>query len=79
VKKFPKRYVYILTHVVRPGTDSEDFKMLGVFSSRSAAGSALQIASKLPGFRDFTSGLSIDRYLLNKLEWREGFFTTRHS
>jgi hypothetical protein len=76
LEKSVRQNVYILTHVVRAGTDDEEFKMLGVFSSRSNAESALRAASRLPGFCECKDGFNIARYHLDKMEWAEGFFTT---
>ena len=69
------RNVYLLFHTVRADTDDESSKLIGVFSSRKRAESALQTASKLPGFCEYLSGFCIDKYCINQLEWSEGFFT----
>jgi hypothetical protein len=53
--------------------DTDQSKLLGVFSSEAAARAWQERASALPGFRDEPDGFLIDTYELDKQEWTTGF------
>ncbi len=67
--------VYILHHVRQPGEEEEDVKLLGVFSSEELAQKSIEKYKKMEGFEDFQEGFSIDKYIVDKMEWGEGFIT----
>lgn len=69
------RSVYLLQHIAREGSDDEDVKTLGIFSSRVKATLAVRRFKKLGGFKTHLNGFRIDRYSLNHPEWTEGFVT----
>jgi hypothetical protein len=67
--------VYLLQHVAREGTDDEDVKVLGIYSSPRKAEIAIEKFKQLPGFDRYPDSFHIDKYELDKLEWSEGFVT----
>jgi hypothetical protein len=67
--------VYLLQHVARQGTDDEDVKDLGIYSSKAEAEAVVERFRKLPGFRRYRRGFSIDFYLTNEDNWASGFVT----
>jgi hypothetical protein len=69
--------VYLLQHVSREGSDDEDVKTLGIYSSRSKAKLAIGWLVKLAGFNRYPDGFYVDRYRLDRSEWTEGFVTKR--
>ena len=64
--------VYVLQHL-REDEDSEDVKLLGVYSSLGAAHSAVERARIKPGFRDHPDGFHIDEYVVDVDHWTSGF------
>jgi hypothetical protein len=53
-----------------------DTKVLGIFSTREKAESAIEFYKTLPGFKDFSDDcFYLDEYELNKKAWDEGFIT----
>lgn len=64
--------VYVLQHL-REDDLSEDVKFIGVFSSKEKAELAIKELSYQPGFRDYQSGFSLEEYIIDEVEWREGF------
>ena len=71
------RSVYLLQHVAREGSDDEDVKVLGIYSSRSKANLATGRLVRLAGFNQYPDGFHVDRYRLDRSEWTEGFMTKR--
>jgi len=64
--------VFVLHHSY--GTSqSETYKLLGVFSSHASAHEAMFNALRLPGFRDYPDGFSVDEYIVDERCWPEGF------
>jgi len=68
--------VFILQHVHEFEDGYEDIKLLGVFSSESKAKEMIEKYKKMPGFRNYPDGFSVDMYILDKAEWTEGFVTS---
>ncbi len=64
--------VFVLEHV-REDEDSQDVKLIGVFSIRVNAELAIEKLANSPGFRDCLDGFTIDEYVLDEIEWSEGF------
>jgi hypothetical protein len=75
--------VFVVQHV-RAEDDSEDVKMIGVYSSRDEAEAAVERKRKFSGFSDFPrivhpmkeddmSGFYINEMILNHDYWSEGF------
>ncbi len=69
------QYVYILWHTREIDEDTEDSKLLGVYSSWKKAQGKIEEYKLLPGFCEYPDGFLIDRCVLNKDEWTEGFIT----
>lgn len=63
--------VYLVQHV-RDESDGS-YKVIGIYSSRNAAESAVERLRGKPGFRDHPEGFSIDRYEIDRDCWPEGF------
>ena len=69
--------VYLLQHVAREGTEDEDVKLLGIYTSKSEGEAAIRRLAKLPGFKRYPKGFYLDRLVLNEDMWTEGFVTRR--
>ena len=67
--------VFVLQHVAREGSDSEDIKFIGVYSTESAAREAIHRPMPQPGFTDYPNGFRIDRYERDHDHWVEGFIS----
>jgi GNAT superfamily N-acetyltransferase len=67
--------VYLLQHVHTQSDDTEDVKVIGVYTSRESAQEAIGRLSVQPGFGASPDGFSVDAYLLDKDEWTEGYVT----
>ncbi len=65
--------VFVLQHVAREGSDSEDIKFIGVYSTESAAREAIHRLTPQPGFANYPDGFHIGRYELDHEHWVEGF------
>jgi hypothetical protein len=62
-----------LQHVRDEGSDDEDVKFIGVYSSEASALAAIERLKKQPGFVDYPAGFGIDRYEIDQDQWSEGF------
>jgi hypothetical protein len=67
--------VYVLQHVHSLEHGEEDFKFIGVYSSRDNAQEAVRRLSQSPGFSESPDGFCIDEYQLDKDQWIEGYVT----
>ena len=65
----------MLQHVHSLNDGAEDVKLIGVYSSRDNAQSAITRLGQAPGFSDAPSGFHIDEYKLDKDQWVEGLST----
>lgn len=63
-------YVYLLWH---QNHETEDDKLLGVFSTENGAWSATRNFLELPGFIKSPYGFLVDKYELDELCWKEGY------
>ena len=61
---------FLLFHV-RP--DNDDFKIIGMYSSREHAEEAITRARNKPGFCKYPEHFAIDEYRLDHDSWQEGF------
>ena len=64
------KHAFVLQH---ENPDTEDVKLIGVYSSDAAAQAAIERVRAQPGFRDYPSGFSIDDYNVDRDNWTEGF------
>jgi len=67
--------VFLLMHTHEFAPDNEDFKLIGVYSSKAAANSAMRRTRILPGFSSAPKGFHIEAYPVDKDHWTEGFIT----
>lgn len=65
--------VFVVQHVVREDEPDQDVKLVGVYSTRAAARSAIARLRRQPGFRDVPDGFHVDEYELDADHWSEGF------
>lgn len=56
--------VFLLLHIIN--SDADSLKIIEVYSSRKAANQAIKRLSKIPGFRDYTSGFHVDEYTIDR-------------
>lgn len=64
--------VFVLHHTYGE-SESETYKLLGVFSSETMARSVIKKYLDLPGFRDYPNGFEVTPHTINKTTWEEGF------
>ncbi|MBM7129975.1 DUF7336 domain-containing protein [Dyella mobilis] len=64
--------VFVLHHTYG-NSESETYKLLGVFSSDASAQSAILKYLRLPGFIDYPDGFEVTEYLIDEAQWIEGF------
>lgn len=69
----PNVEIVFLLHHVREDDEDEDIKLIGVFSSEEKAIEVRNSIIDQPGFKDYPDGFSVDRYVLDKVSWAEGF------
>lgn len=65
-------HVFLLQHVIE-SDDNEYIKTIGIFSSEDIARSVIDDIKNNPGFKDYPEGFVIDKYILNKVFWGDGF------
>jgi hypothetical protein len=68
-----KDSIWLVQHVARAGTDDEDVKFVGAYSSPQRAQEAVERFATLPGFCKYPDGFSVDKYTLDEDHWSEGF------
>ena len=61
--------VYLVQHVHDLGDETEDVKVIGIYSTEKNANIAVARLSDLPGFDKARNGFSIDRYCLDEDNW----------
>jgi homoserine kinase type II len=64
--------VFLVWHDHGPD-DSDNAKLLGVFSSPERAQQRVDAALTEPGFADHPDGFVVSEYPVDKDEWTEGF------
>ena len=75
--------VIVLHHIHIHDCDSEDVKLIGIYSTREMAVDAVERLRMQPGFLDSPninsdtteSGFTLDSYTIDEDNWAEGFFT----
>lgn len=68
-------HVYVVQHSHMLSDREEDFKFIGVYSSRLNAEAAVHRLSTLHGFAESPLGFSIDLYELDQDHWTDGYVT----
>jgi hypothetical protein len=71
----PSMKVYILHHVHEFTGQSEDVKLIGVYSSQEEAEQAVKRLQLQPGFRDALASFEISEYEVDRDHWVEGYST----
>ena len=69
-------HVFVLQHVRPPLDDDnedEDFKVIGVYSSRETAERAAERLRSQPGFALFPDAFHVSEYELDATQWNDGF------
>ena len=61
--------------VIHENPETDDFKIIGIYSSHEGAEAGIERARKLPGFSALPKCFSINEYELNRDQWRQGFVT----
>jgi hypothetical protein len=59
--------------------DGDDLKKLGVYSSEQRASERIEQAGSLPGFIGEPDCFMINRHLVDRDEWTEGFVVVPHN
>lgn len=67
--------VYIVQHVHEFEDSHEDYKFIGVYSTRQKAEEAVSRLRTKDGFRNIPEGFEIDEYELDEDHWTEGYVT----
>lgn len=70
--------VFVVEHLHVLDDGEESVKLIGVYSTRENAESAVDRLKLQPGFRDAIEGFTIDPYALDEDNWAEGYITMRH-
>lgn len=65
-------HVFLAWHT-RTDSDSEDSKLLGVYSSDVAAHAAIDRLRDKPGFRNYLNGFDVSTCEVDHDAWTEGF------
>ena len=68
--------VFVLHHTYGD-SESESYKILGVFSTERKANSEIQKYLVLPGFKEFPEGFTVTKYALDESHWLSGFGTAQ--
>ena len=67
--------VYLVWHTHKIDEETDDEKLIGVYSTKALADNALARASLLEGFKDHIADFEVCDYELDKDHWTEGFIT----
>ena len=54
-------------------SDTEDVKIIGIYSTRRAARAAIERVLGQPGFSTYPDGFTVDSYEVDRDHWAEGF------
>jgi hypothetical protein len=67
--------VFVLEHVHVHDDGEEDYKLIGVYSTREGAQQAIDRLKLKPGFCDGPEGFSINAHVLDEGSWTSGYVT----
>jgi hypothetical protein len=67
--------LFVVHHVYSSDSESDNAKLIGIYSSKKSAVEAISRLEQKPGFRKYPNGFSIDEYHLDKDYWIEGFLS----
>ena len=65
--------VFVVQHVHELFDESEDSKLIGVYSSEDKANAAIARLVLQPGFRETANGFHVSKYVVDGDHWVEGF------
>ena len=69
--------VYSLDHSYEKPCGCDETKRLGIFATRKEAIAVKKRLLKKPGFRKYPRNFHIDRTVIGRLGWKEGFVTVK--
>lgn len=67
--------VFLVHHNREVDEESDEMKLIGIYSTEEKAREAVARVRQQPGFRDFPDGFEISEATLDHTEWEEGFVT----
>jgi homoserine kinase type II len=67
--------VFVVQHVHVLDDESEEVKMIGVYSSRQKADEAVARLKSQPGFCHTPQGFAVSKYVIDRDHWPEGYVT----
>lgn len=70
-------HVHILWHTYERD-ETEQSKLIGVYTSKQLAEAEIPRLRLLPGFSDYPDSFLVDSVKLNQTWWDDGFVTVRH-
>jgi len=70
--------VFVVEHLHVFDDGEESAKLIGIYSTKSAAEEAVERLKTKPGFRDAPEGFTVDLYRLDEDHWTEGYVTVKH-
>ena len=77
-KKFKMKFVYVVQHSYElEGCD--ETKFIGVFSSEKKAKKAIKRLKKVKGFKKYKKNFYLDKYVVDQVNWLEGFITQKEN
>jgi homoserine kinase type II len=65
--------VYVVQHTRKMKDNNEDVKLIGIYTSRQLAESAISGLKTKKGFSDDPNDFAIDEYQLDQTHWQDGF------
>lgn len=73
-----RRVVYLVQHVAREDSPTEDVKRIGIYSSRKLADAIVAKYKKIQGFSKYPDSFYVSAVPINFSSWEDGFITVRH-
>ena len=65
--------VFVVQHSRELDDDAAETKLVGVYSTEVAANQAIALLRSKPGFAKHPDDFSVDRYVLDRTHWADGF------
>ncbi len=64
--------VFVVHHEYQRDDDTDEIKLIGIYSTEAKAKSAIERLRVLPGFSECPDGFSVDCYPIDADHWIEG-------
>jgi hypothetical protein len=64
--------VFVVHHEYQRDDDTDEIKLIGIYSSEAKAKLAIERLRVLPGFSEWPDGFSVDCYPIDADHWIEG-------